>query len=1348
MKKFFFGLAVICFVQLISSCNGNKSKADLAEQVPVLNANPIKDRTVNKTSGAEEAMKMEFAMTKDVKLGYVPSDRLVRAVDNALAARRSGVVSRVSALNWVERGPNNNSVGPSNGNIRGPSNDAVTSGRMRAIWVDLADPTNQTVWIGSVSGGLWKTNNISINPANWVLVNDFLGNLAVTSICQDPTNTNIMYFGTGEKTVNADAVRGGGIWKSTDHGVTWNLLPNTTGFWNVSRVLCDAAGNVYVATIGNFGIQRSTNGGASWTSITPTGLTTRVTEMRISNTGRMHIVCGYRNSGTSGYRYTDNPSTVTANSWTEPVTTFPTAYNSELAVSGNVLYVLPANSSYRTPTIYKSIDGGANWAQTTTSPPGGASEPTINASQGWFDLAIGIDPTDPNVVIAGGLNFYRTLNGGETWSQITRWVGNTINYVHADHHSVVWNGSQVLLATDGGIFYSINSGTSFADRNVGLRTKQFYSCAIHPLTTNYFLAGTQDNGTHQLTTPGLGASIEVRGGDGGFVHIDENEPQFQFGSTVYSNYLRSINGGASWTGINYSDQFGLFINPTDYDDINNKMYTSGGLNAGGSYIRWEDPQNGSTFNSVSISAGTSGAITNVKVSSYTNNRVFFGSQEGKVVKVDNAHLMTPVVTNITGSNMPVNNTVSCVETGTSDNNLIATFSNYSVAHVFVTNTGGGAAGWTNITGNLPDIPVRWAMFYPEDDDKAIIATDMGIFETDDINGSSTVWVQNTTFPVVRTNMFQYRKRDGTLLAATHGRGLWTASLPMSVPFVRFASTYNYNNAVEATTATTDLCKSYKDYVVNMRVDQAPVGAATITLSVAGGTAVQGVDFDFTTNGNFTAASNVLTFANGSTAEQPITIRVYNDAEVETEESFTLSYVVSGVTNVLAAPSSQSFTFNISSDDAAPVVPSLGEVTVGSGNYGSYVQPLRGSFAKARSQYIYTAAELIAAGVQAGDITSLGFNVTSKGSTTPFTGLTVSLKNTSSTILSGSFEAGATVCYTGNYSTFLGVNTLNFNVASFGWDGVSNLLVEICYNNIDNAVTGDDNLATNITADQKGIWGRTATGVGCEITGGLFGSVAGTFVRPNIILPSIVGNAIETVVNSGKLENVAGSGTYNFYRPVTNKVISRISGASASLGCVTSNLSASGTTWQSFFAGPRSQKVVDVAVSTNPSATYTLSLYFTVAELNGKTPGALKIAGTTAATLANADVTNSTVYATNFVTYGATGYVFTATVTGAGKFFLAEGNVTSIRNPSQQENFVKLLQNPISTTIPLSIGNQSRVNIEATLFTNNGQLLQRWNLGRADGNRQLPLSGKALPAGVYILRIDAGTKTQSLKVVKQ
>ena len=1345
MKKLLFFGNTALLALLLYACNSGNNTVYQSEKLAI----PIKDKRTNPTDGIRETQELEFMMTRDVKLGYVPLDRLTKFVNANIADRKAGRLARISALNWIERGPTTNTVGPSNGNVRGPGNDAVTSGRMRAIWVDLADPTNKQVWIGSVSGGLWKTNDITAQPASWSLVNDFLGNLAVASICQSPVNTNIMYFGTGEKTFNADAVRGGGIWKSTDHGVTWNLLPSTTNFWNVSRVLCDAVGNIYVATIGSNGIQRSTDGGNTWTNITPAGLTSRVTEMRISNTGRLHIVCGYRNGGgTSGYRYTDNPATVNGGTWVVPATTFPTEYNTELAVTGNTLYALPSNAAYTTPAIYKSTDGGNTWATTPTSPPSGTTEPTINANQAWFDLAIGVDPSNPNIVVAGGLNFYRSTDGGTTWQQITRWVGNQFNYVHADHHAVVWTPSYVLLATDGGIFYSIDNGLSYTDRNIGLRTKQFYSCAIHPTNTNYFLGGTQDNGTHQLNTPGLGASVEIRGGDGGFVHIDEDEPQYQFAATTYSNYSRSSNGGNSWTSVQQSPRVGLFINPTDYDDINNRMYTSSGE---GTYTRWEDPQTGSTFRNVFIGTVSNYIVTSVRVSSYQNNRVFFGTAGGEVLKVDNAHLNTPVVTNITGSGIPVENSISSVNTGTNDNYLIASISNYGVPHVFVTTTGGGAGGWTNITGNLPDIPVRWAMFYPEDNDKAIIATDMGIFETDDINGASTVWVQNATFPVVRTNMLQYRQKDGTLLAATHGRGMWTANLPAAAPYIRFASSYGYIIGEEATVQTTSGCRQYKDYVVNMRIDKAPTGNAAVTLNVSGGTAVRGVDYDFTTNGDFVNPSANLTFADGIVSEQPVTIRVYDDAELETQESFTITYSVSGTTNAVAAPSSQSFTFFISSDnDRSPVVPTIGSVTVGNGSYGSYIQPFRGSFAKSRSQYIYTAAELLAAGVKPGTINMLGFNVTSKGSTIPYTGFSIALKHTTASTISGGFETGTQLCYTGNYSTILGENIINFNTNNFTWDGTSNLLVEICYSNADNTTTGDDNVTTNTTTDQKGVWARTATGpAGCDITTGLFGSITGPiYVRPNIILPSTIGNEIEIGLNAAKQEFISGAGNYHFYTPVTGKIIGKVSSATASIECAAMTIFAAGNTWQSFFAGPRSQKVVNITLAANPSATYSLSLYFTADELNGKTPGAVKIAGTTAATLAGADASNSTVYATSFTTYGTTGYVFTATVNGAGKFFLAEANITSIRNPSQQANFVKLLQNPISASIPLSISNQSRVNIEATLFTNNGQLLQRWNLGRADGNRQLPLKGGALPAGVYILRIDAGTKTQSIKLTKQ
>lgn len=1351
MKKVLSIIVLLYCVTTIVGCNTGRSKKVTEYRINEQSESEEQQDKENE-DGAYESLMMEYEMTRDPKLGYVPRNRLVRAYEDLMIERRSGKAARISALSWAERGPFTDVVGASNGNTRGPSNSAVTAGRIRAIHVDLADATKKTVWVGSVSGGLWKTTDITASPANWILVNDFLGNLAVASICQDPGNPQIMYFATGERNGNIDAVRGGGIWKSTNNGVSWNLLPSTTGFWNASKIVCDAAGNVYVGTAGNGrGLQRSTDGGTTWTNITPVTSEngTRITDLRISSTGRMHVTMGAGGStiNQSGYFFVDNPATATSASWILPTTPFLNyQYNCELAVAGNTLYVLPSNSSDLTPTIYKSTDGGANWSATTTSPPGTGTEPTINAGQGWYDLAIGTDPANPNIVIAGGLNFYKSDDGGTTWTQITRWVGTTVNYVHADHHSVVWNGTQVMVATDGGIFLSTDNGNNYEDRNVGLRIKQFYSCAIHPTSTNYFLGGTQDNGTHQLTAAGLSASTEVVGGDGGFTHIDENEPQYQFSATTRSNYRRSVNSGASWSSVNQSPTVGLFINPTDYDDMNNRMYASG---SGGTYVRWENPQSGSNFTTLSISSATSTTVSSLKVSPYTNNRVFFGSSGGRVVKVDNAHLINPTVTNITGSNMPTSSaTISSINVGTDDNNLIATFSNYGAQHVFVSSTGGGASGWTNIMGNLPDIPVRWGMFYPEDNDKAIIATDMGIYETDDINGSSTVWVQNSTFPIVRTNMLQYRQRDGTILAATHGRGLWTASLPSSVPYIRFSSSYTYNTVQEATTTSGNVCRNYKDYTVNMRIDQAPVGAATATLTIAGGTAVQGIDYDFTTNGNFASPSNVLTFPDGSTAEQPITIRVYNDSEIESAESLTLSYTVSGSTNALAAPSSQSYSFTITDNDVAPVPTNY------SGNYDIGIadanlnnqSPFRSNRSAFRLQYLFTSSDLASAGISGeGYITSMVLNVTTKNSTKPFNGFTISMGNTTTTSLNGFAGGTLSQVYSANYSTVFGLNTFNFSTPFF-WDGASNLVVNICFDN--GALPGDaaaDIVEGTATALGTGIraasYSDVVTNAGCSL-GAAFISDA----RAKVTFGASSGNPIAITQNTTRSEFIGTGGTYYFYNGFD--IISSISAASRSFECVSSTVSASGNVWQSFFAGLRSQKIISVSFSGTPqNSSYTLGLYYTLAELGGKDPNQIRLAGTTESTIAGANNGNTNIYTTTVTSFG-TGYLFSANVFGPGLYFLTEGAVTPVRDPSRQADFVKLLQNPVSNSIALSISNQSRQQIQATLFSNNGQLLQRWNLGRTDGNNQLPINEKSIPDGVYILRIDAGNKTQSFKLIKQ
>jgi len=733
--------------------------------------NPGPEEENDMYDGPDKANEFEFNRTKDPATGTIPEGRLLTAMYQTEQSK-ANASSFTASLNWIERGPNSDAVGPSNGNTR--ANNGVTSGRVRAMMVDSADATHKTLWIGGVDGGLWKTNDITASPASWTLVNDFLSNLAISAICQDPTDPNIMYFCTGESYGNFEAVRGVGVFKSIDHGVTWTWLPSTSSYTRCTRILCDFQGNIYLATR-TTGLLRSTkaSGGAAWSVITPSGApNSDISDMEISTTaaaGRLHITTGI--FSTSAYFYTDIPATVTSGAgWNSPTTPFTAFANrTEIACKGNNLYALPCNASYQVPTIWKSTDGGANWTATT-------GQPATNwaSGQGWYSLSVDFNPANPNQCIVGGLDCHETLDGGATWTIISHWVGTTAGYqyVHADQHKIIWydGGNKLLFCSDGGIFYSSDGAVTIRDRNVGLRLKQFYSIAVHPTTTDYFLAGAQDNGTHKLTNPGLGASVEVTGGDGGIVGIDQDEPQFQYGSYVYNQYRRSTDGGNSWSSVNFSGSIGQFINPFDLDNTANIFYAG---YAGGQYLRWNDPHTGNSTSIINIAAFGGGAALSVNVSPYTANRVYFGTSNGRIVQVDNANAATPLETNITQAGMT--GSASWVAHGTNDQNLIATFSNYGITNVWVTTNGG--TSWTAIDGNLPDMPVRCAVFYPGDNTKAYIATETGVWETDLINGGSTIWTANPTFPNVRTDMLRYRTSDRTLAAGTHGRGVWTAILP-------------------------------------------------------------------------------------------------------------------------------------------------------------------------------------------------------------------------------------------------------------------------------------------------------------------------------------------------------------------------------------------------------------------------------------------------------------------------------------------------------------------------------------------------------------------------------------------
>ena len=277
---------------------------------------------------------------------------------------------------------------------------------------------------------------------------------------------------------------------------------------------------------------------------------------------------------------------------------------------------------------------------------------------------------------------------------------------------------------------------------------------------------------------------------------------------------------------------GDFINPTDYDNTANVLYacSSEDIDASPSmnyvYNRYTRITGIGTTNTASLvtisNSPTSALITHVAVSPSVSNRVYFGFDNGNIGYINNANTGTSntinflTATGVTGS-------VSCISVDpANENHILVTYSNYGVNSIWETINGG--TSWTSVEGNLPDMPVRWAMFDPRNSDWAIIATELGVWSTDNINGGSTDWnPTNSGLANVRVDMLQYRASDRTIAAATHGRGLFTAVVPISTtPDISFAS--SSAAATELTTSTIG-CRSYTDYSINMQIANAPTGDA-------------------------------------------------------------------------------------------------------------------------------------------------------------------------------------------------------------------------------------------------------------------------------------------------------------------------------------------------------------------------------------------------------------------------------------------------------------------------------------------------------------------------------------------
>lgn len=733
-------------------------------------------KAIPKADRPDLAFEQDFLRTVSPITHTLNKEALIDAISQVGEAERTG---RTIDFTWESRGP------------------LDVSGRTRALIFDPNDTESKRVFAGGVGGGIWMNTDITDGNVSWTQVATDMSNFAVTAMDFDPVVTTTFYAGTGEGWGNIDAINGAGIYKTTDGGTTWSLLSSTSSFDFVYDLVVrnegGSQGVIYTAARigGNTDVFRSDDGGATWTTVS----TEPFRDLEIA--GNNDLWAGEANGeihkSTNGTTWTNVYSSTVASARRVEVAVAPS--------NSDIVYALVTSGS-ALGEIVVTFDGGANWS-TRPEPAdvGDGSVPNDDFTRGqaWYDLIAAVSPTDPNTIFVGGVNTFKSTDGGSVWLKTSSWSSgwdNSVSFAHADIHNIVFRPghNEALIATDGGIFYvpDVNavptSGpnaftTGMEARNLNYNVTQFYSGAIDPANTNGFMGGTQDNGTPYFDQSGIDDTNDFSGGDGGFCFIDQTAIN---GGTDGAYYIVSNTGNAYRLHDFSTNTFsiplisngnnGSFINVADYDDENNVLYSYNGNNQI-TVANLEDdlqPQSvGGVFQgtneTITISQLNNQTVSHIRVSPHNAQlrALFLGTNQGTILK--RTIISTDVITNpsVTGS-------VSCIEVGANDDELLVTYSNYDVTSVWYTNDGGTT--WQNKEGNLPNMPVRWSLFNPLDRNEVILATEAGIWRTSNINATTPVWESvSTGMGSVRVDMLQYRQSDNLVLAATHGRGMFTSN---------------------------------------------------------------------------------------------------------------------------------------------------------------------------------------------------------------------------------------------------------------------------------------------------------------------------------------------------------------------------------------------------------------------------------------------------------------------------------------------------------------------------------------------------------------------------------------------
>jgi hypothetical protein len=667
----------------------------------------------------------------------------------------------------------------------GPGN---IGGRIRSI-VFL---NNTTILIGAASGGVWRSADLG---ANWEPLTDFMASLNVASLAADPTNTNVIYAGTGEGFSGSSRsklgfIPGAGIFKSTNGGNSWAQLPNTVTWQYVFRLTHHPtqANTVLAAT--SSGLFRTTDGGANWTLLLNAGIwdvkydPSNTARILAANSGSVFLST---NSGVNWTTLTTGAANQLPN----------TGARSELAIATNGTMYVSMNINTGTAmnprrgAVYRSTNNGATWQQRGSFDYLGA--------QGDYDNTIWVAPDDSNHVIVGGIDLWRSIDGGASFVKISDWTRYHVGQsAHADQHAVVSPPNygaanrNVYFGNDGGIqranVNTVTQTSGWTNLANGLGITQFYGVAVSPNGSD-ILAGAQDNDTLRFRqATGANAWYQANTGDGGYCAYHITNANICYDEYVNLAISKSTNGGDTYAGAtNGLTDAGtgnaLFIAPFMVDPNAGNVLVAGGTslwrttNDAVSWGQTRAPQN-----LLSGAPGNS-QCSALAIAPGNSNLIWAGYTDGRISRTNGSNVTLWSDVQANGATPPPNRWVTSIAINPKNSNeVFVTVGGNTTDTVWFTADNG--ANWENRNGTggarLPAVQVNTITFHPDDPGTVYVGTDIGVFASDtkgrswnrtpryisawENDGPANVEVSQLTWQIAGGGTF--------LVAATYGRGVY------------------------------------------------------------------------------------------------------------------------------------------------------------------------------------------------------------------------------------------------------------------------------------------------------------------------------------------------------------------------------------------------------------------------------------------------------------------------------------------------------------------------------------------------------------------------------------------------